>query len=96
MWSAVNRVTASGKVLGAHERISAYDALHAAHAGRRLSPSNWTAKLAAWSAASAPTLPCSLQARWRWTPLRSRTFDLGTVVGGAGYMPTSAAGSNVQ
>jgi len=29
MWSAVNRLTASGKVLGPHERISAYEALKA-------------------------------------------------------------------
>jgi len=29
MWSAVNRLTASGKVLGPNERISAYDALEA-------------------------------------------------------------------
>jgi predicted amidohydrolase YtcJ len=30
MWCAVNRVTASGRVLGEHEKISAYDALKAA------------------------------------------------------------------
>jgi predicted amidohydrolase YtcJ len=29
IWCAVNRVTASGRALGAEERISAYDALHA-------------------------------------------------------------------
>jgi hypothetical protein len=33
MWSAVNRLTASGKVLGEFERISAYDALHAVTLG---------------------------------------------------------------
>jgi hypothetical protein len=33
MWSAVNRLTVSGKVLGEHERISAYDALHAVTLG---------------------------------------------------------------
>jgi predicted amidohydrolase YtcJ len=29
MWCAVNRVTPKGRVLGEHEKISAYDALHA-------------------------------------------------------------------
>ncbi|TVR24784.1 MAG: amidohydrolase [Ilumatobacter sp.] len=33
MWCAVNRLTPSGRVLGEHERISAYDALHAVTVG---------------------------------------------------------------
>jgi len=33
MWCAVNRLTASGKVLGEHERISAQDALHSVTLG---------------------------------------------------------------
>lgn len=33
MWCAVNRVTPKGRVLGEHEKISAYDALHAATLG---------------------------------------------------------------
>lgn len=33
MWCAVNRLTASGRVLGEEERISAYDALHGATLG---------------------------------------------------------------
>ncbi|MEM9655577.1 MAG: amidohydrolase family protein, partial [Actinomycetota bacterium] len=33
MWCAVNRVTASGQVLGPHQRIAVADALHAATIG---------------------------------------------------------------
>ncbi len=33
MWCAVNRVTPSGRVLGEHEKITAYEALHAATIG---------------------------------------------------------------
>jgi predicted amidohydrolase YtcJ len=53
-WCAVNRLTASGRVLGATQRISVMDALRAVTLGAAWTPSN---------AASAPTSAC-----WRTTP----------------------------
>ncbi|MCB0025223.1 MAG: amidohydrolase [Caldilinea sp.] len=95
MWSAVNRVTASGKVLGAHERISAYDALHAVTLGGAylLKLDSEVGSLECGKRADFAVLAAS---PLEVDPIAIKDIPIwGTVVGGVIYA-NKAAGSNVQ
>ncbi len=83
-WCAVNRLTASGRVLGAGERIAAAAAPAGGHAGRGLHAEAGRPRRLASRWASSPTSPCWTRTRSPSTPVRLKDIGVhATVLGGA-------------
>ncbi|WP_436622646.1 amidohydrolase [Sorangium sp. So ce136] len=93
MWCAVNRLTHRGRVLGEHEKISAYDALHAVTLGAAYQM-HMDAEIGSIEIGKLADFTVLEESPLEVDPLRIKDIRVwGTVVGGVKYQNPSQASS---